>query len=122
MPRTALTSHATSDLMAEFQNEIRLAVDSGKTALGYRRVLSAVITRNARLVVIASKAKEQMLNEARHLSRIAGIKVSMFDGNPVELGSVCGKPFSVSMLAVIEPGNSSILGNAVQTDAPSTER
>ncbi|MCL4411212.1 50S ribosomal protein L30e, partial [Candidatus Marsarchaeota archaeon] len=30
-------------------------------------------------------------------------------GNPIELGAVCGKPYSVSTLAIIEAGNSNIL-------------
>jgi large subunit ribosomal protein L30e len=32
-----------------------------------------------------------------------------FEGSSIELGAVCGKPFSVNSLAVIEAGESKIL-------------
>jgi large subunit ribosomal protein L30e len=35
--------------------------------------------------------------------------VFRFEGNNMELGALCGKPFSVSALAVIDKGTSNIL-------------
>ena len=38
-----------------------------------------------------------------------GVRVFTYDGNNMELGAICGKPFSVSALAVIDKGTSNIL-------------
>ena len=38
-----------------------------------------------------------------------GVKVHIYEGNNMELGALCGKPFSVSALAVIDKGTSNIL-------------
>jgi large subunit ribosomal protein L30e len=95
--------------MADLANDIRLAVDSGKTALGLNTVIESIKDSSAKLVIVAQKNKESTLLDVVHIAGIAGIKILKFDGNPVELGAVCGKPFSVSTLAVIEPGNSNIL-------------
>lgn len=95
--------------MADLANDIRLAVDSGKTALGLNTVIQSIKDNSAKLVIVAQKNKESNLQDIVHIAGIAGIKILKFDGNPVELGAVCGKPFSVSTLSVIEPGHSNIL-------------
>lgn len=95
--------------MADLANDIRLAVDSGKTAIGLNTVIESIKANTAKLVIVAQKNKESNLLDIVHIAGIAGIKILKFDGNPVELGSVCGKPFSISTLSVIEPGNSNIL-------------
>jgi large subunit ribosomal protein L30e len=95
--------------MADLSNDIRLAVDSGKTALGLNSVMDSIKENDAKLIIIASKNKKQNMGDIQHMADIAGIKIIKFEGNPVELGAVCGKPFSVSTLSIIEPGNSSIL-------------
>ncbi|MEM4444604.1 MAG: ribosomal L7Ae/L30e/S12e/Gadd45 family protein [Thermofilum sp.] len=46
--------------------------------------------------------------EKRYAS-IAKIPVLVFEGSSRELGSVCRKPFMVSALAVLDPGESTIL-------------
>lgn len=95
--------------MADLTNDIRLAVDSGKTAIGLKTVISSIKVNDAKVIIVASKNKEGNLQDLMHMASVAGIKVIPFQGNPVELGAVCGKPFSVSAVSVIEPGNSNIL-------------
>ncbi len=95
--------------MADLSNDIRLAVDSGKTAIGLNSVIDSIKGNEARLIIIASRNKKQNIGDITHMADIAGIKVIKFDGNPVELGAICGKPFPISTLSVIEPGNSNIL-------------
>ena len=38
-----------------------------------------------------------------------GVKVHVYEGNNMELGALCGKPFSVSALVIIDKGSSNIL-------------
>jgi len=95
--------------MPDISNDIRLAVDSGKTAFGINRTSQSILSSDAKLVIVASKNKEGRLNDIIHLAKISNIKVHVFDGTPVSLGVVCGKPFSVSALSIIDPGNSKIL-------------
>ena len=95
--------------MADLNNDIRLAIDSGKAAIGINRASETIVSNKAKMVVIASKNKEDRLNDVLHLAKISGIRVQVFDGTPVALGVVCGKPFSVSVLSITDPGNSNIL-------------
>ncbi len=95
--------------MADLANNIRLAVDSGKVALGMNKVMDSMKENKAKLIVIASKNRNDILQDIRHASKISNTKTVIFEGDSMELGAVCGKPYSVSALSVIEEGHSKIL-------------
>jgi large subunit ribosomal protein L30e len=95
--------------MADIANDIRLAVDSGKAALGINKVLDTIKGNTSKLLVVASKNKKGVVQDIEHMAKISNIKVVIFEGTSMELGAVCGKPFSVSAVSIIEPGNSKIL-------------
>ncbi|MCL5100435.1 MAG: 50S ribosomal protein L30e [Candidatus Marsarchaeota archaeon] len=95
--------------MSDLGNDIRLVVDTGKVSIGYRNVLRSISNTSANAVVVASKGNTELINDIKHMCNIASVKVITFDGNPTELGALCGKPFSVNALAVLEQGSSKIL-------------
>ena len=95
--------------MSDLSSDIRLAVDSGKTSLGVNSVLDSIKKNTAKIIVVTSKNKPEDLREIGHTAKIAGVDVLKFDGDSMQLGAVCGKPYSVAALSVIEPGNSNIL-------------
>lgn len=88
--------------MADIANDIRLAVDSGKTALGINRVMDTIKDSTSKLLVVASKNKKGTVQDIEHMARISNIKVVVFEGTSMELGAVCGKPFSVSAVSIID--------------------
>lgn len=98
--------------MADLANNIRLAVDSGKVALGVNDVMDSIKKNDAKLIVVASNNRKDILDDIQHLSKVASIKTIVFEGNSMELGALCGKPYSVSALSVIEEGHSKILEEA----------
>ncbi len=95
--------------MADLASNIRLAVDSGKVALGVNKVMDSIKHDDAKLIIVATKNKQEILQDIQHLSKISSTKIRMYEGNSMELGAVCGKPFSVSVLSIIKEGNSKIL-------------
>ena len=98
--------------MADLATNIRLAVDSGKVALGINKVMDSIRGNQAKLVVAATTNRKDILEDIQHVSKISNTKIVMFQGNSMELGAICGKPFSVSVLSVINEGNSKILEEA----------
>ena len=95
--------------MADVANDIRLAVDSGKAALGINSVIDSIKNDTAKLLVVASKNRGDNVQDIAHMAKISNIRVVMFEGTSMELGAICGKPFSVSAVSIIEQGNSKIL-------------
>jgi large subunit ribosomal protein L30e len=95
--------------MADLSNDIRLAVDSGEAAIGVNKAIEALLSNRAKMVIVASKNKGDRLSDIQHLAKISNTKIQIFEGTPMDLGVVCGKPFSVSVLSIIDAGNSNIL-------------
>lgn len=83
--------------------EIRKAIETGNVILGVDQTKRAIREGNAKLVVLSENCPDSFL---RTQSNTRSIR---FEGSNVDLGSACGKPFSVSALAVLDPGESEIL-------------
>ena len=78
--------------MADITKDIRLAVDSGKTAIGINKVTASIKDNTAKLVIVASKNKKDTLQDIEHIAKISDIRVITFEGTSIELGALCGKP------------------------------
>ncbi|MFH1056452.1 MAG: 50S ribosomal protein L30e [Candidatus Micrarchaeota archaeon] len=91
----------------DFAQSIRIAVDSGKVELGLKKALKHSLNGGAKMIVVAKNCP--VAEEVNGYSKNSGVPVVVFEGNGVELGAVCGKPFSVTALSVIEEGNSDVL-------------
>lgn len=95
--------------MADLANDIRLAVDSGEAVFGVKESMDSIVASKAKIVIVASSNKKDRINDVMHLAKFSDVKVVVFEGNPMNLGVVCGKPYSVSVLSIMEPGSSNIL-------------
>lgn len=82
---------------------LKSAAQTGKVVVGVKEVWAAVRAKKARLVVIANNCPDPKLAQEK------SVKVHRFAGTNAELGAACGKPFSVSALAVLDAGESNIL-------------
>ena len=83
---------------------MKSAIATGEVAFGVDQTEKAVKAGKAQLVIVARNCPSAALT-----SGDIGVKVFTYDGNNMELGAICGKPFSVSALAVIDKGTSNIL-------------
>ena len=94
--------------MADIARSLRVAVTTGEVKFGFTQAARAVKGKHAKLVVVAKNCP----TEHREALTKGGAKVHEFAGTNFDLGAVCGKPFAVSALAVVKPGESDILSVA----------
>jgi large subunit ribosomal protein L30e len=90
--------------MIDLGRAIKAAATTGKVVYGVQQAEKAVNNGAAKMVIVADNCPSEFLRSANH-----NIKVVKFEGTNMELGALCGKPFSVSALAVIDKGASNIL-------------
>ncbi len=90
----------------DMNRSLRQVVQTGEVHFGVRQAKKALRDRTARLVVVPENIPRGTLDELRSISKVPMVR---FAGSNFELGTVCGKPFSVSALTVIEAGESDIL-------------
>ena len=93
----------------DLAKSIRFAVDSGKVELGLKQTLKIALNGGAKLVIIAKNCPNDSLADVKRFTTLSQTPLVVFEGTSVELGTACGKPFSVSALSVIEEGNSDVL-------------
>jgi large subunit ribosomal protein L30e len=98
--------------MADLNTDLRLAVDTGKVSLGSKETMQALADNRAKIVVVPGKGNAKNIADILHVCGVSDVKVIKFSGSALELGTICGKPYPVSGLAVLEPGNSGILTNS----------
>jgi large subunit ribosomal protein L30e len=88
---------------------IRVAVDTGNVTLGSSKSIQGLKLGRGKLVIIASNCPEEVEEDVMYYSQLSEIPVYTYNGSSVELGSVCGKPFTVATMIVKDPGDSTIL-------------
>ncbi len=89
--------------------EIQTALKTGKVVLGFNRTRRVLVNGKAKMIIIARNAPSDLREELEYYARLARVPVYVFDGTSRDLGATCNKPFFVSAMAVIDPGESMIL-------------
>ena len=82
----------------DVDRSIRVAVDTGDVTLGSEKSIQSLKLGKGQLVIVAANTPKDIVED-----------VEYYEGSSVELGSVCGKPFTVATLIVNDPGDSTIL-------------
>ena len=90
-------------------NKLKLVIQSGKYKIGYKNTLKSLRAGQARLILIANNCPAIRRTELEYYAVLAKADVHHFDGNNIELGTACGRLFSVSAMVVSDPGDSDIL-------------
>ncbi len=93
----------------KFNQQLRIAVDTGKVIYGTKEIVRETLVGDPKVVVLASTVKVLQKKQIEHYCKLSGTKLVLYSESGVELGSVCGKPFNISVLGVLNIGESSIL-------------
>lgn len=88
---------------------VRMAVETGKAGFGAKTGVKDALLAKAKLIVVASNAPRELQEDIAHYAKLSEVAVLTFEGTSMELGSICGKPYSVSVLSVYDAGSSDIL-------------
>merc|ERR1712093_861156 len=93
-------------------SRLALVMKSGKVTLGYKSTLKTLRSGKAELVIIAGNTPPLRKSELEYYSMLSKTNVHHFAGNNIELGTACGKLYRCSTMAVLDAGDSDILGAA----------
>jgi len=90
----------------DFNASLRRAIKTGNVILGQNNTEKCINDGKAQMIVIAGNCPPEFK------AKVADKKdlfIHTFEGSSVALGKACGKPFMVSTLAIVSPGESDIL-------------
>lgn len=95
--------------MVDLPRELQTTLKTGKVIIGSRRTLRSLINGEPKLVIVSRNAPENIRKDVEVYAKLSGVPIYVFPGTSWDLGAMCNKPFMVSVLAILDPGESSIL-------------
>ena len=90
----------------DFNTQLFRALKTGSVVLGPVMTEKCIKEGTARMIVVAGNCPSTIKTK---ISKGRNPFIHIFEGSSRALGNVCGKPFSVSTLAIVHPGESDIL-------------
>ena len=89
----------------DMHKSLRQVVSTGKVHFGLRQARRDIKDNKAKVVVVPQNVREEILKELKGTAA----PLVKFEGTSFDLGAVCGKPFSVSALTILDVGDSDIM-------------
>ena len=93
----------------DIQKSIRMAVDTGKVLLGKNESFRSINTGKSKLIILAGNAPIDVRVGVKKRAKLSNISVYEYEGTSIELGSLCGKPYPISVMSILDAGDSGIL-------------
>jgi large subunit ribosomal protein L30e len=94
--------------MVDANKEIRRAVDTGKVAFGFKQCQKELAKGNGELIIISTNMNPSEKEKLKYIAEIGEKAIFDYDKTGLVLGSVCGKPFVVSAMIVLDKGKSKV--------------
>ena len=92
-------------MKVDLRKALRRALRTGDVYVGSKRTIKALKEGKAKMIIVAKNCPEEVLEEIEKYE----VKRVKYNGTNMELGAICGKPFSVAALAIVNEGESEIL-------------
>ncbi|MEM5875308.1 MAG: ribosomal L7Ae/L30e/S12e/Gadd45 family protein [Candidatus Aenigmatarchaeota archaeon] len=67
-----------------------------KIVYGYRKVLKFIRNNKVETVILSNNAPEKV----KRMIMNSNVKVEIFEGGSKEMGTICGKPYPISVIAI----------------------
>lgn len=104
--RSAELPQKQVNLHMDFNLSLRRAIKTGKVVLGQNSVEKVVAENKAELVIVASNAPAQV---RAIIAAAENLPLYEFNGSSRQLGKECGRDHMISVLAIVDAGESDIL-------------
>lgn len=103
--------------MASLDDELKRTIATGKVSLGTRSVLREIGLGRAKIVILSSNIEPSQKERILKLAEDSSVPVLEHRKPGIDLGNLCGKPFSVSAISVRDTGDSKITSLAGSRNA-----
>ena len=91
---------------------LHLLVESGKVEFGGRKGIKNAAGGKVKAFILSRNTTKKLREDISNYCKKNSTQLVEFEGSSLELGSACGKPFSISVISVFDQGSSNILDMA----------
>jgi large subunit ribosomal protein L30e len=85
-------------MLKTIEKTLKDAVGSSSFKFGHKEVLQSI--KGSSLIVVSRSASASTRRILEQQAPAAGVHIHQFDGNSMQLGKLCGKPFRVAVVAI----------------------
>ncbi len=86
--------------MADILDEIRGVLKDGNAIIGTERTMKLLRQGKIKKIFLAANTNERVRGDIKHYSKIDSVAVVELGINNEELGTLCRKPFSISVIGI----------------------
>lgn len=87
---------------------MRYVARSGKIIVGFNNTIKKAKLGQLKFIVMASNAPESIRKDVAYYAKLSSIPIIEFPGSNKDLGTLIGKPFAVTLMGIVDPGQVSI--------------
>ena len=84
---------------------IKRIIKTGKIEYGTKKAIEYTLNGKAKLIITAENCPKEIKEDIMHYTKQAKITQIEFKGTALDLGEICGKPFLVANLTVLDTGD-----------------
>jgi len=95
--------------MSSVDQELRMAINTGRVHLGSKVAVREIRRGRAIMAILSSNCPDQVKDNIENFGKLSEIPVLRHQKDSMDLGILCGKPFPVSTIVINDPGDSKIL-------------
>ena len=90
---------------------IKVAYKTGKIIYGKKQILKELRQNPFKMLIIANNCPKELENQLIYYNSLMKNKLYIYKykGSSWELGLACAKPYMISVIGVIDPGDSDLL-------------
>ncbi|BFH73306.1 50S ribosomal protein L30e [Sulfurisphaera javensis] len=92
-----------------FESELKTLLRTGKVIFGSKKTIKMIKNGKVKMVIVASTLRQDLKDDIITYAKISNIPVYQYSGSAYELGTLCGKPFMISTIGIIDLGESRLL-------------
>ncbi len=85
-------------------DEIIKVLKSDEIVIGADRTIKKIKTGKIRKVFVTSNCNKETVKAIEHYSKISGVELAKLDALNKELGTICKKPFAISVIGILKAG------------------
>jgi large subunit ribosomal protein L30e len=95
----------------DIDTNIKVAYKTGKIVYGKNTVLKELRKDAFKMLILANNCPKELENQLNYYNEIMGNKLFFhkYKGSSHELGLACAKPYWISVIGIIDPGDSDLL-------------
>ncbi|WP_291999597.1 50S ribosomal protein L30e [Caldivirga sp.] len=98
--------------MIDISRELQVVANTGRLTMGVKQSIKAILNGDAKLVIMAANVPPSIKQDVERYAKLSQVPIFTYAGTSWELGGALRRSHKIAVVAIIDPGESSIMSLA----------